>query len=303
MSRSAPTTRLQRERVVHPWCDPLAGSERTLPRVGNGKRAVLRVSGVRVSWRVVGRIGASDRNEWIVEDGAVDLTRRRRSTVPVSLPTRGQQITVDLAATALVVVDMQRDFCSADGWLASKGVDVNGAAGVADTLAIVVQALRQQDVPVVWVNWGNRGDVANVPPGVLHTYDRTGAGAGIGSAHPETGYPALLAGSPSADLVDGLSVDERDLWVDKYRMSGFVDTVLDSVLRNLSVTTLLFAGVNADQCVLSTLSDAANLGYDVIMLEDCCATTSPHCCWEATVYNVDLVWGFVATSTDLIGQL
>jgi nicotinamidase-related amidase len=77
-----------------------------------------------------------------------------------------------------------------------------------------------------------------------------------------------------------------DLFVDKYRMTGFVDTELDSVLRNLDVSTLLFAGVNLDRCVYATLMDAAALGYDCILLEDCCATTSPPECATGTLYNV-----------------
>jgi nicotinamidase-related amidase len=86
-------------------------------------------------------------------------------------------------------------------------------------------------------------------------------------------------------------------------MSGFVDTPLDSVLRNLRVDTLLFAGVNADQCVLGTLMDAANLGYDVVLLTDAVATTSPSYCFDATVYNVRQCFGFTATATDLTTSL
>jgi nicotinamidase-related amidase len=84
-------------------------------------------------------------------------------------------------------------------------------------------------------------------------------------------------------------------------MSGFWDTPLDAILRNLRVDTLFFAGVNADQCVIWTLADANFLGYDCVMLEDCCATTSPGFCWDATLYNVRQCMGFTATSTDLIG--
>jgi nicotinamidase-related amidase len=82
-------------------------------------------------------------------------------------------------------------------------------------------------------------------------------------------------------------------------MSGFYDTELDSVLRNLRADTLLLAGVNADQCVLATLMDAANLGYDVIMLEDAVATTSPTYCMDATLYNVRQCFGFTLTAEDL----
>ena len=65
---------------------------------------------------------------------------------------------------------------------------------------------------------------------------------------------------------------------------------------------LLFAGVNDDQCVLATLSDAACIGYDVVLVEDCSATTSPQYCHDATVYNVAQCYGFVTTSAALMGE-
>jgi ureidoacrylate peracid hydrolase len=69
------------------------------------------------------------------------------------------------------------------------------------------------------------------------------------------------------------------------------------------VTTLLFAGVNLDQCVLHTLADANFLGYDTLLLEDCAATTSPAFCRDATLYNVRQIFGFTLTSADLLKGL
>jgi len=74
--------------------------------------------------------------------------------------------------------------------------------------------------------------------------------------------------------VEELEQMPQDIRVDKYRMSGFWDTPLDSILRNLGRTTL-FAGVNADQCVMVTLQDANFLGYDCVLIKDCTGTTSP----------------------------
>ena len=66
------------------------------------------------------------------------------------------------------------------------------------------------------------------------------------------------------------------------------------------MTTLLFAGVNADQCVLATLMDANFLGYDTILVSDCSGTTSPDFCMQATVYNVRQCFGFVTDSTSIL---
>ena len=86
-------------------------------------------------------------------------------------------------------------------------------------------------------------------------------------------------------------------------MSGFQDTELDSILRNLGVTTLMFAGVNADQCVLCTLQDANFRGYDCLLLEDCTATTSPDYCMAATIYNIRQCFGFIIRSGALMPEL
>ncbi|MCL9761415.1 cysteine hydrolase family protein [Frankia sp. AiPa1] len=248
------------------------------------------------------RLGAT-RNSWGVSAGHVDLRRSLVTSHPVTVDARPQRLTLDLARSAVVVVDMQNDFCHPEGWLASLGVDISPARRPIEPLCRILPALRAAGVPVVWLNWGNRPDLANVPPGVRHVYDPDGRGGGLGAPARPGGSPTLQAGSWSAAIVGELAPPADDLRIDKYRMSGFFDTPLDAVLRNLAVTTLLFAGVNSDQCVLATLSDAACLGYDVVLLEDCAATTSPAFCHDATVYNVAQCFGFVARSGSLVDAL
>ncbi len=242
-----------------------------------------------------GTIGAG-RRTWTAGADAVRLgsPRPQRWATAPALP---RPIEFDVARTALVVVDMQNDFCHPAGWLASIDVDVAPARTPIAPLVAGIPTLRDAGVPVVWVDWGTRPDRLNLPPGVAHVYDPEGRDVGIGSPVP-TGHPVLERDSWGAALVDELEAvrDPGDAMVHKHRMSGFWDTELDSILRGLDVTTLLFAGVNADQCVLATLIDAACIGYDVVLLEDASATTSPDFCWDATVYNVRQCFGF---STDL----
>ena len=248
-------------------------------------------------------LAPADRNAWTLARRTADLRRQLLPSSPVTLDAEPQQLTIDLSRSAAIVIDMQNDFCHADGWLAGIGVDVSGAQAPVPVLTSLLARLRSQGVPVVWVNWGNRPDQANLPPGVRHVYDPAGEGNGIGSIGGPSGSPVLQAGSWAAAIVDELTVEAGDVQVDKYRMSGFVDTPLDSILRNLRVDTLLFCGVNADQCVLGTLMDAANLGYDVVMVEDAVGTTSPAYCMDATIYNVRQCFGFTTTSTAIIAAL
>lgn len=241
------------------------------------------------------------RQAWTLSPQAVDLHPTPPQPRPVSLPASPQNLTLDLRRAAVLVVDMQNDFCHPEGWLAGIGVDVSGPRSAITPCAEVTAAARALDVPVVWVNWGNRPDKANLPAGVEHVYDADGTGGGIGDPAGR-GDAVLTRGSWGAAIVDEL--DHRgDLHVDKYRMSGFVDTELDSVLRLRGVDTLFLAGVNADQCVLATLMDAANLGYNVVLVEGASATSSPEFCLEATLYNTRQCFGFTADWRDLVAAL
>jgi len=243
-------------------------------------------------------LGSSKRNRWRVSASEADLSRAPLVPRLVRFAAMPQRLTIDLSRTALIIIDMQNDFCAPDGWLASIGVDVTPACRPIAPLNTLAAALRAAEVPVLWVNWGNRPDLLNASPSLLHVYKPAGTGVGLSDPLPN-GARVLERGSPSAAIVDGLDVADGDIHIAKMRMSGFWDTELDQVLRNLGVSTLLFGGVNADQCVLATLMDANFLGYDCIMLEDGSATTSPAFCWDATVYNVRQCFGFTAKGTDI----
>lgn len=252
---------------------------------------------VRLGVRMV-RLGSCARNSWAVSAGAADLVRPAVAARPVTVAAAPKPVTIDLARSAAVVIDMQNDFCSPGGWLHSIGVDVTPGQRAVAGLAALLPVLRGADVPVIWVNWGNRPDRLNLSPALLHVYNGSGDGVGLGDALPGAG-PVLEKGSWGAAVVDALPPGAGDIHVDKFRMSGFWDTPLDSILRNLRVDTVLFGGVNADQCVLATLMDANFLGYDTVLLEDCSATTSPGFCWDATVYNVRQCFGFTMVGADL----
>jgi nicotinamidase-related amidase len=248
-------------------------------------------------------LGSAPANRWRVDADRADLVRAPWPSRPLSVDARPQRLRLDLARCAIVVIDMQNDFCHADGWLASIGVDVTPARAPIAPLQALLPRLRAARVPVLWLNWGNRPDRLNLSPSLLHVYKPHGTGCGLGDPLPSNGAPVLQAGSWAAAVVDELAPLPGDIRVDKYRMSGFPDTPLDSILRNLGVSTLLFAGVNADQCVLCTLQDANFLGYDCLFVEECCATTSPQFCWEATLYNVRQCFGFTLRCTDLLEAL
>jgi ureidoacrylate peracid hydrolase len=246
------------------------------------------------------RLGSTPNNSWRVSATHADLVRTPPSPRPLTLNALPKPITIDLARTGIIVIDMQNDFCHPDGWLAAIGVDITAARTPIAPLTALLPHLRTQGVPIIWVNWGTRPDRLNLSPALRHVYDPSGNGQGLGDALAHTGAPVLQAASPSAQIVAELTPPAGDIHIAKHRMSGFWDTPLDSILRNLRLDTLLFAGVNLDQCVLHTLADANFLGYDTILVEDCAATTNPDFCREATLLNIRQIFGFTVTSTALL---
>ncbi|WP_168118602.1 isochorismatase family cysteine hydrolase [Paenibacillus sp. HB172176] len=241
------------------------------------------------------RLG-NGRNDWFVNGVEANLTRKHHQSIFITLQAEPQRIAINLHRTAVIVVDMQNDFCSAGGWVDYIGGDYATLGALADTQNAALEVLRSEGVAVIWLNWGNREDRLNLSPSILHVYNGAGTGTGIGEPLPENGSKVLEKGSWGAAIIDNLKVEPSDIHVDKYRMSGFWDTPLDSILRNLRVDTLLFMGVNLDQCVMSTLEDAVHAGYDAVLVKDCCATNSPPYCIDATYYNIKQCYGFITDS-------
>jgi ureidoacrylate peracid hydrolase len=255
-------------------------------------------------------LGTPGRDFYRIASGTVDMTRPALPSRPVRVRALPQEVIIDLSKLALLVVDMQNEFCSPRGWLSSLGLDVSGALKLVDPIKQTTAALRAAGVPIVWVNWGVRPDRLNLSPGTRHTFNPDGCHVGLGdclssqdAAGRESTHNVLEKGSWGAAILDELAAPTTDVFVDKQRISGFWDTPLDSILRTLGVRTVVIAGINADQCVYATLMDANFHGYDTILLEDCTATTSPAFCLEATLYNVRFAYGFTMLSGDLLHQV
>jgi nicotinamidase-related amidase len=222
---------------------------------------------------------------------------------PASFPANPQNLVLDVARTGLVVVDMQNDFCSKGGWFAEKGADVSVPHRIVPALQKLLIAFRAAGAPVFWLNWGNRPDSSDLPPSLLHAGKPHGTGPGYGDVLPSGKDPVLVRGSHGAAVIDTLKAEPSDIFVHKTRFDGFIDNEFDSILRNRNITTLAFAGINTDRCVFATLIHASFLGYDCILVEDACATSSPVQCTEAVTFLVHLLYGFTATTGALIKGL
>ena len=243
--------------------------------------------------------GPTAASSWTVHDDHVSLVRSAMPPRVLHLAAEPQAIEIDLARTALIVVDMQNDFCHKEGWFACKGIDVAPMRKPIVPIASLSNALRTAGARIVWLNWGIRADRANLPASVLYRGKRSADAAGYGEISSAGHGPSLVQGTWGAAQLDELPAQAGDISVSKHRLSGFWDSELDSILRQAGITTLLFAGINTDRCVFSTLQDAGFLGYDCVLVEDACATPSPPYVSDAIVFLVRQLHGFTTTCSNL----
>ncbi|KQX19204.1 MULTISPECIES: cysteine hydrolase family protein [unclassified Sphingomonas] len=242
------------------------------------------------------------RTGYEVTGNLVDMTRPAGPQRTATFRAQPQDIAIDLDRTAIVVVDMQNDFCGHGGWFDTLGVDVAPIHAIYPNIRRVTDSARAKGIPIVWVGFGTRPDRANLAPITRYPFARVGGGAGLGDLIHGKGrsepHHILQQGSWGAEVVAELDARPDDIHVDKHRISGFWDSPLDSILRNLDVKTLVMMGVNSDECVFATLIDGSFHGYDTVMIEDGSATSSPPSCHEAALYQVRFCFGFTMTSTD-----
>ncbi len=238
-------------------------------------------------------------DRWHADEIRTSLVRPARSTIPISFDANPDTIEVDLATSALLIIDMQNDFLDSKGWFADdRGQDVEPLKSVVVPINSLASAFRETKTPVIHLNWGVRADTANLPANVVDKASGCGANTAYGDA-AQMGR-ILVDGDWGSKSIDAIVVAETDIHVSKHRLSGFCDNELDQLLRRLGVTTLFFTGVNIDRCVFATLMDGTFQGYDAILVEDACKTPSPEYVSDAILYLVRLLYGFTAKATPIL---
>jgi ureidoacrylate peracid hydrolase len=163
------------------------------------------------------------------------------------------------ASTALLIVDVQNDFCADDGHFARCGIDLRPSQEMVPRLAALVVRARQTGVLVVFVQ--AIYDEKYIGPAELDRRRRSG-----------TEWPRCVEGTWGADFY-GLQPAPGDLIVRKHRYSGFYATDLDLVLRSRGIRTVVVTGVATDVCVEATVRDAFMRDYYVVVVGDCTAAT------------------------------
>jgi len=211
--------------------------------------------------------------------------------VPHDRPTTSQPVATGLAEklqrpTALLVIDMQNDFCASGGYIDRvMGKDVQSAATVVPPIQRMVDAARRRGVPVIWV---------------MADYSHAALPASMRSKLLERNITQACCapGSWGAELFQ-LQANADEPQVIKHTYSGFHRTSLHETLQRRGIETLVFTGVQTHICVESSLRDAHSLGYYCVMLEDAVSAHTP-AAHQATVDNVNFLFGDACPSQTVL---
>lgn len=207
-------------------------------------------------------------------------------------------LTLDVEYTALLVIDMQNDFCTPGGWADSKGFDVSQTQRPIQPLKILLETLRQTSMTIIHTREGHRPDLSDCPPHKLARSKKQNAEIGSKGSMGRL----LTRGSKSHDFVDELQPVSGEIVLDKPGKGAFVATDLDLILRQRGIRQLLLTGVTTECCVHTTLRTANDLGYECILLEDCCASFKPEF-HRISVEMTQVIFGWVTTSKKLLTAL
>jgi nicotinamidase-related amidase len=209
-------------------------------------------------------------------------------------------IEADLDKTALIIIDMQRDFLEPGGFGETLGNDVSRLMAAVAPCRSILDAARRRGLLVVHTREGHRPDLSDAPPAKLVRGEpslRIGARGPMGRI--------LIRGEPGHDIVPALYPIAGEPVIDKPGKGAFYQTELELMLRNRGVEYLLVCGVTTEVCVNTTVREANDRGYSCIVLADCCASYFPefHEVGLAMIKAQGGIFGWVSASKSVLAAL
>jgi nicotinamidase-related amidase len=216
---------------------------------------------------------------------------------PATLDAEPAALALEFGKTALIIIDMQRDFLEPGGFGAALGNDVARLQSAVPPLRAVLAAARRSGMLVIHTREGHRPDMSDAPP---HKVERGDPALRIGAPGPMGRI--LIRGEPGHDIIPELYPVAGEPVIDKPGKGAFYQTDLELMLRNRAIDTLLVCGVTTEVCVNTTVREANDRGFRCVVLADCCGSYFPefHAMGLAMIKAQGGIFGSVSGSQPLL---
>ena len=190
--------------------------------------------------------------------------------MPTIVEAEPEALPIDLAKTAVVMIDMQRDFLEPGGFGESLGNDVSLLAKAVGPCRALLETMRARGVLIIHTREGHRPDLSDAPKAKV---ERGAPSMRIGAPGPMGRI--LIRGEKGHDLIEALYPRKGEPVIDKPGKGAFYATDLQSILQNKGIETLIVCGVTTEVCVHTTVREANDRGYKCLVPGDCCASYFP----------------------------
>ena len=217
----------------------------------------------------------------------------------ITIKAEPQPILVDLARTALLVVDMQNAFAHKGGYFDLVGLDITPIQRIIEPCRKVINAAHATGIRIIYLQLGCSQDLSDrgSPDAPSSVKSRV---LSMMKEHPEWKDKFYIYGTWGAEIIEELRPREGDIVVKKQKHDGFIGTNLDIILRTLGAKYLFFVGAATNICVESTLRHAFFLDYFPILVSNAVSQMGSNITQDATILNVQSTFGWVTNAKELL---